>query len=289
MAKNAYLFFIDDSKSGIDNFTLEEVQLKVGESKADNLFLVLKSRGGSPFSAIAIMNILHTRFAKITTIIPQYAKSAATLMSLGTDEIYMFESSALGPLDLPIEHHRDGSRISALDVQNTPTSMADLVESIAISRYDFLRERGISTYEASRVALENATEFLKPIIEQVDPYHLQKAQRELVIGFRYAKDMLQSRMMKDNPETAKNTAKCLVQDFPAHEFCIYPKDAKEILNLTIKNLDKLAEWDRDLKPKYTRVKNKPYYIEFGILESQDDASLKKQPEEKTKIRHATKR
>ncbi len=290
MTKNAYLIFIDDSRAGIDNVTLEDVRQKIAENKADNLFLIIKSRGGSPFAAVAMMNLLHTRFTKITTIIPQYAKSAATLMSLGTDEIHMIESSALGPLDLPIEHHRDGSRISALDVRNTTTSMAALVESIATARYDFLRERDISTSEASKLALENATEFLKPIMEQVDPYHLQKAQRELTIGFRYAKDMLLSRMMKGNSEMAERTARCLVNDFPAHEFCIYPKDAKELLYLSTHDLNSLAEWNESLKNKYAKVKHKTYYVEFGMIETQHDISTpKKQPKEKTKIRNAAKK
>ena len=155
-------------------------------------------------------------------------------MSLGTDEIYMCEKSALGPLDLPIEHHRDGSRISALDVKNTAPSMAALVDSIARDRYKFFRERDVSKLDSSKLALENATEFLKPIMQQVDPYHLQKAERELRIGFWYGMDMLLSRMMKGDFEKAKNTSERLVNYFPAHEYSIFTKDAENRLGLTVK-------------------------------------------------------
>ena len=235
-AKNAYLIFVDDSKNGIDDFTVRDVERKIGENEAEHLFLVIQSRGGSPFSAVSIMNILDARFGKISTIVPGYAKSAATLMSLGTDEIYMNPRSALGPLDLQIEHHRDGSRISALDVRNTVTSMAALVEAIAQSRYDLLRDREISALEASRLSLQNATDFLEPIVKQVDPYHLQKAERELKIGLLYAIKMLSRRMMKGERQMAENTARYLVDDFPAHDYCIYSDDAKFLLNLQVEKL-----------------------------------------------------
>lgn len=265
-SKNAYLVFIDDSKGGIDDTTLKDVEKKIGDNEAEQLFLIIQSGGGSPFSSVAIMNILNSHFDKISTIVPLYAKSAATLMSLGTDEIYMREQSALGPLDLPIEHHRDGSRISALDVKNTAPSIAALVDSIAKDRFNFFRDRGVSKLDASTLALENATKFLEPIMKQVDPYHLQKAERELRIGFWYAMDMLLTRMMKGNVKRAKETARCLVHDFPAHEYSIYANDAQYLLGLTIKKISGLPIWGKYLAPIYDKVSNKDYYIEYGTIE-----------------------
>jgi hypothetical protein len=274
---NAYLIFIDDTDSGINDANLEAVEKQIGDSKVDNLFLIIKSNGGSPFSSVAIMNILNSRFTTISTIVPQYAKSAATLMALGTNDIYMSERSALGPLDLPIEHHRDGSRISALDVQNTITTMAGLIGSIAEDRYKFLRDRQTSKLEASRFALENATDFLKPVVQQIDPYHLQKAYRELRIGYWYAMDMLSKRMMKGNSTQSGKTARTLVQDFPAHEYSIFRDDAKNMLKLDIKDLNSLAIWNDKIKPIYDKVKHKTYHVEYGILKEEikkNDASNK---------------
>jgi hypothetical protein len=262
---DAYLIFIDDTDLGINDENLEDVEKYLGSKKIDNLFLVIKSVGGSPFSSVAIMNILDSRFSKISTIVPQYAKSAATLMALGTDEIYMNERSALGPLDLPIEHHRDGSRISALDVQNTITTMAGLIGSIAEDRYKFLRGKQTSKLEASKFALENATDFLKPVVQQIDPYHLQKAYRELRIGYWYAMDMLSKRMMKGNSTQSGKTARTLVQDFPAHEYSIFRDDAKNMLKLEIKDLSTLDIWNTKIKPIYNKVKHKTYHVEYGIL------------------------
>mgnify|MGYP001616684858 CR=1 FL=1 len=275
-SKSAYLIFIDDKS--IDDETLEDVVKKVGASQAEILYLIIQSYVGSPYSAVAIMNVLNERFDRILTVVPKYAKSAATLMALGTDEIYMGERSALGPLDLPIEHHKDGSRISALDVINTTTSMAGLVESIAKDRYKFYRDREVSKLEASKLALASATEFLNPIIAQVDPYHLQKAHRELRIGAWYAIDMLVSRMMKNDVSKAAKTAQKLVHDFPAHEYSIYSDDAEHMLGLVIKKIASLKVWGDNIVNTYEKVCGKSYHIQFGILEEHVDEP-KKQPQE----------
>jgi hypothetical protein len=263
--KNAYLIFIDNSSSGIDDTTLANVEREIGTNEASHLYLVIDSRGGDAFSAVSLMNIINTQFDRISTIVPRRAKSAATLMALGTDDIYMAPKSALGPLDLPIEHHRDGSRISALDVRNTTTSMAGLVESIAKSRFSFLRERECSMTDAAKYSLKSATTFLEPIVQQVDPYHLQKAQRELLIGYRYAVKMLLRRMMKGKRDKALETARCLVDDFPAHEYSIYSDDAKELLKLEIKELKDLTIWNNTIKSIFNSV-DITYYIKYGIIE-----------------------
>ena len=197
----------------------------------------------------------------------------------------MNPESALGPLDLPIEHHRDGSRISALDVKNTASSMAALAESIAKSRYKFFRDREASKLEASRLSLDGATDFLEPIMKQVDPYHLQKAERELRIGRRYAIKMLLRRMMKNNVQMAQETARCLVEDFPAHEYSIYSDDAANLLDLEIKKMKDLTQWNTILKSKYNKVSGKAYYIEYGIIEA-NVTNTKQSEEASTQPSHA---
>jgi hypothetical protein len=270
-AKSAYLIFIENSNEGIDKSTLEFALSKVKDSKADHLYLILESYGGDPSSAVSLMNVLDANFTKISAIVPRYAKSAATLMALGTNEIYMNPRSGLGPLDLQIEHHRDGSRISALDVRNTITSMAALVNTLAKAKFKTLREREISALEASRLSMQNATDFLEPIVRQVDPYHLQRAERGLNVGRLYAIRMLKKRMMKGKPSQASTTAQDLVDIFPAHDYCIYSDDAKG-LNLEIKDLDELPVWNGTLKSKYESASGQYFKIEYGIIEKNDDNS-----------------
>lgn len=245
------LFFIVQDDNSIEKRTIDIVEKQLGNASGDQLYLIMESFGGDPFSAVAIMNILQNRFKKITSIVPSHSKSAGTLMVLGTDEIYMNDKSSLGPLDLPIEHPKDGSRISALDVQQTITSLSSLSESIADERYNFLRkDRKMSKKEAAQMALDCSVKLIEPIVSQIDPYHLQKANRELKIGFWYAIDLLVSRMMKDNLDQAIKTARSLVNDWPAHEYAIFQRDAKTMLKLDVKKLDTLPSWKNHLEVEY---------------------------------------
>jgi hypothetical protein len=63
------------------------------------LDLVVHSPGGSATAAEQIVNYLRTQFDSIRVIVPLQAKSAATMIALGADEIVMGRFSELGPID----------------------------------------------------------------------------------------------------------------------------------------------------------------------------------------------
>jgi len=247
------IFWQDDS---IDENCLKNVERELKEAQGDKLYLVIHTNGGDPFSAVRIMRIIHEKYKEIIALVPSHAMSAGTLMALGANEIYMQHKSMLGPLDLPMEHPQDGSSISALDFKNTITTVSALSDSIAVERYGYIRKKfRIGKKEAAKLALDTATEFVRPIVDQVDPYHLQRAQRELKIGWFYAYDLLRARMMKDRAGRAWDTAKTLVNSFPSHDYGIFSDDATNMLNLTIKKLDDLPEW-QSIKPVYDIIDSK---------------------------------
>jgi len=63
------------------------------------LDLVLHSPGGSAQAAEQMVNYLRTQFDYIRAIVPLQAKSAATMIALGCDEIVLGNHSELGPID----------------------------------------------------------------------------------------------------------------------------------------------------------------------------------------------
>lgn len=65
----------------------------------DELDLVIHSPGGSPEAAEQFVNYLRTQFTYIRAFVPLQAKSAATMIALGCDEIVLGEHSELGPID----------------------------------------------------------------------------------------------------------------------------------------------------------------------------------------------
>ena len=63
------------------------------------LTLVIHTPGGDPNAAEAIVNYLRSKFDDIEAIVPTYAMSAGTMISLGTDRIVLGRQSQLGPID----------------------------------------------------------------------------------------------------------------------------------------------------------------------------------------------
>jgi len=65
----------------------------------DELDLIIHSPGGSPEAAEQILEYLRSQFTYIRALVPLQAKSAATMLALGCDEIVMGLHSELGPID----------------------------------------------------------------------------------------------------------------------------------------------------------------------------------------------
>ena len=85
----------------------------------NNIDIIIDSGGGDADAAYHISKLLHRTFkGKISYIIPRYAKSAATLLVSGGNEIVMGPTSELGPLDPQIQQ-QSGDWISAKSVQST--------------------------------------------------------------------------------------------------------------------------------------------------------------------------
>jgi hypothetical protein len=87
---------LDLTMQGGDVHALMEACHKVNERELD---LIIHSPGGSPQAAEQIFNYLRTQFDYIRAIVPLQAKSAATMIVLGCDEIVMGRHSELGPID----------------------------------------------------------------------------------------------------------------------------------------------------------------------------------------------
>ena len=68
----------------------------------------LDSPGGKANAAYKIALLLRSRAAKLRVVVSDYAKSAATLLVLAADEIYMAGAAELGPLDAQIGYEKAG-------------------------------------------------------------------------------------------------------------------------------------------------------------------------------------
>jgi hypothetical protein len=80
-----------------------------------DIHLMLASPGGDGETAVRLTRAAQARCRRLTVIIPDRAKSAATLIAIGAHEILMSPVSDLGPID-PQFQFEDGSLVAAKDI-----------------------------------------------------------------------------------------------------------------------------------------------------------------------------
>lgn len=94
------LFEPEDS---IDSFDLDQAFRALQQLNPDgekNVLLFILSRGGEGEPAYQISKLCKSyAHEKFIVVVPRHAKSAATLIALGADEIHMGPLSQLGPID----------------------------------------------------------------------------------------------------------------------------------------------------------------------------------------------
>ena len=241
---------------------------KIGKGK--KLELLLHSPGGHPDIAYKAMKFFRRRFDEVNVIVPMFAKSAATLMCLAADHIYMGEFAELGPIDIQIDDQ----------VQHGSKNFSPLNEFKSI---EFMREQaiewmdyyavvmnaqyGLSLKEALKDSVPLVSSLMRPMFEQIEPLGMGEHRRALAISEEYANRMI---ALTGNPN-ASRIVKRIVWDYPSHEFCI---DFEEVLGLGLP-VERLSEdQDRLLTRAIVGLQRDDSYHGFATDDSKDAAEPK---------------
>jgi len=198
-----HILALFEPRNSIDDSDLDSVftSLRKSNSKKDkNVCLVLLSRGGSIEPAYQISKLCKQWSAsKFVVAIPRYAKSAATLIALGADEIHIGPLGQLGPIDPQL------GGLPALGVSQALQTIAQLAEKYP----------GSSTMFA---------EYLKRVltVEQIG-YCDRIAQS----ASQYAHRLLSGKpSISDRVEAIAN---CLVREYKDHSFVIDVEESRNLL------------------------------------------------------------
>ena len=189
----------------------------------------LDSPGGSARDAYKIALLLRSIACRIRVVIPDYAKSAATLLSLVADEIYMGPAAELGPLDVQLDYEKNpGMRVSALDRIGNLNQITEAAREIVLGlggevRYKTRLSRG----ETVSVMADLASSLLKPLVSQVDPTILHQSNRMLKEAADYGKRLMLTREGCPR-ELAISLPKRLTKDYPTHGYAISLDEAAEL-------------------------------------------------------------
>lgn len=262
-------------KTGIYDQVLDQVKLSViNKQESDTLYLALDTLGGAPEIGFRMMRLLNAKYKKIFVLVPNQAMSTGTLMALGADKIFLFHSSSLGPLDLQIEHPNDGSWISTLDVRDT---MNTIISTSLIVSQKFYEQNygkfGLSKTGAARLANEEASKLVQPIIDKIDPYHLHKSFRSAEVGAKYGSILLSTRMMKSNNSLAQAVAGHLANNYETHNYAITLEEARDLLSLNVDDLNDLPVWN-DIQPIYDAAPQGVEYKCIAQAESSTETAAK---------------
>jgi hypothetical protein len=195
------------------------------------LDLWLESPGGDAHAAYKLALLLRAHASRLRVIIPDYAKSAATLLSLAADEIYMAPAAELGPLDAQVPHEQEGMTISALDVARSLEDLAETAMSMALTGGgSILQMTRLSRSESISAMLDFAAKFMQPLVSKLDPKMIHWAASLLDVSVRYGEQLLAMRHQDTSPPAAEvaGLPRRLVEGYPAHGFVIGSEEARRL-------------------------------------------------------------
>lgn len=185
--------------------------------------LVIDSPGGYAKCAFQVASLLRRRCGNFVAVVPQYAKSAATLLALGADRIILGEDAELGPLDAQYIDTGSEEIRSALDeVQSLERLFAASLDAIDQAMQLMVNRTGKKVESVLGPVTHFVAEMMSPLFQKIDTVQYSQKSRVLKVAEEYATRLL---MPQYSPSTAKRIARHLVERYPEHGFVIDAAEA----------------------------------------------------------------
>jgi hypothetical protein len=187
-----------------------------------NFDLLLHSPGGDIDAAEKIVYMCREIGGEFRVIIPEYAKSAATLIALASDEIIMGLASEIGPIDAQLTGPGPGGATFQTSTQSF------------IDEFDRIKEEVDKTGNLSPAYF--------PLLEGLNLGFIRMCRNLMERSQKFAEKWLKKYMLRDNPEAAEKLAAdlCNVKKWLSHGVVI---DADEASRLGVK-VGKLKQDDK---------------------------------------------
>lgn len=187
--------------------------------KVQRISLYLYSRGGDTNTAWSLCNLIRSYCDEFIVIIPSRAHSAATLLSLGADKIYMTKQATLSPIDPSVNTHLNP--INASNKEQIPISVESIKGFIQLAK----DELGI-------IGSEESAEVLKVLAKEIHPLVLGDVFRARSHIRMLARKLLEIHF-KGNTEAIEKITNFLCSDSWNHNYTINRREAQVSLGLNI--------------------------------------------------------
>lgn len=193
--------------------------------KFDRLDLFLHSPGGFLDSAYKIIRICKEYSNEFNVIVPLAAKSAATVICLGANEIVMTVFAELGPIDPIIQHpYKPDVRVPARSIKDF---------------FAFL-----NSTETEKILVD--PQFKTQMSSLLDPYLIGSYQTALNSSKQIAEKLLRENALKSNPGLVDEAVKKLTEFYYSHSYVIDRNEAREI-GLNVTNAEKTPYLDQAVR------------------------------------------
>lgn len=194
--------------------------------KIEKLDLFLHSPGGFLDSAYKIVRICKEYSNEFNVIVPLAAKSAATVISLGANEIIMTVFAELGPIDPIIQHpYKPEIRVPARSIKDF---------------FSFLN----STETSEKILVD--PQFKAQMSSLLDPYLIGSYQTALNSSKQIAEKLLSENALANHKERIPEAVKKLTEYYFSHSYVIDRNEAREI-GLNVINSDSSPELDAAIR------------------------------------------
>ncbi len=249
-----FLYFAGITPTGAIKLKETIVEFKrnsINGNAVKEIDFILNSGGGSPDDAYRILRTLRKNFDTVNVVIPFWAKSAATLLSLGGSCIIMDEFAEFGPLDVQLVKERDDNLF--IDPDDRESALIDEISLETIEKRAhrmFLnmfvsihtnRYIPINKNDLANDIMNYLSKFYEPLLSQINPYKIGDKRRKNDIGTKYASRILAEYHPQITDRDIDNFVDFLVNECPDHgyvvDFDLLKKQLPDIPLIDSKELD----------------------------------------------------
>lgn len=178
-------------------------------SEKERLIVVVESGGGDIDAAYNLAMLFRRHGSKeLIFVVPRWAKSAATLLVCGGDEVIMTPVAELGPLDPQI------TQINTMEQRVEDFSPLHIESTLEMIRSEFQ---------------QGNTQLANGLLQRLQfPITLGRFKKSLDICRQYSIKLLTSRMHRGKDVLVEDIANKLVEEYADHGFCINIDEAKDL-------------------------------------------------------------
>ncbi|MEA4901145.1 SDH family Clp fold serine proteinase [Desulfitobacterium sp.] len=171
--------------------------------------LLLHSYGGAVDTPYKLVMLIREFCEEFGVIVPLAAKSAASMVVLGADEVVMGPVSELGPIDPLVKH----------------PLYKDLWVPVQAIRHclEYLHRTITNSPDP-----ELSTFIINPVLNKLDPWLIGDYEKSLKASHQYAEALLSRFMLKESPDQVSSVTHALTEGYFSHGYPIGRREAKEL-------------------------------------------------------------